>query len=65
MKQKVLKALEKKYAVLFFVLAALFVYILLNSDMDAKLFANIIGTLVLLAIIPFAILYLMKKENKK
>jgi hypothetical protein len=65
MKSNVVKKVAKRYVVLIAVIAVLFIYILLNSEISGMLFANILATLALLAIIPFAIIYMIKKQQKK
>ena len=65
MRKNIIKAVSIKYGVLFILLAALFIYVLTGSDISGSMFANIVATLVLLAIIPFALIYLIKKQPKK
>lgn len=65
MKKDFIKAISKRYVFLFLLLALLFVFILLKSNVSARLFANIIATLVLLALIPFAIILLIRRKAAK
>ena len=65
MAKNIKKALAKRYGVLFALLALFFVFILLTTKVSGKMFVNIIGTLVLLALIPFAIMAMLKKQAKK
>ncbi|MBN2111735.1 hypothetical protein JW707_01415 [Candidatus Woesearchaeota archaeon] len=64
MKSDFVKSIAKRYVILFVLLLALFVYVLARADISGSMFANIIATLVLLAIIPFAIIMLMNKRKK-
>ena len=61
----IIKKLTRRYEVLFFLLALFFITILVINKTDAGLFANIIATLLLLAIIPFAILFMIREKIKK
>ena len=65
MPAKLIRKLARRYEVLFALLALFFISILLITKTDAGLFANIIATLLLLAIIPFAILFMIEKRVKR
>lgn len=64
MKKDIIKAISRRYIMLFLVLAFIFVFILIKTNVDSSLFANIIGTLILLALIPFAIIVLIRRQKK-
>jgi len=59
------KAIAKRYAVLFGALAAVFVAILILSDAGGKMFANIIAVLFMFALIPFIIMFMIRKQKNK
>jgi len=65
MSAELIKKLARRYEVLFALLALFFGAVLLITKTDAGLFANIIATLLLLAIIPFTILFMIEKKVKR
>ena len=65
MPDKIIRKIEKRYIALIAAIALVFISLMLMSDVTGRMFANILGTLILLALIPFAIIFLIKKKERK
>ncbi len=65
MSKELLKKIALRYEFLFLLLALFFVFVLLSIKTNIGLLANIISTLLLLAMIPVAIMITIDRRAKR
>ncbi|GAG06479.1 unnamed protein product [marine sediment metagenome] len=65
MGKDIIRSIEKRYIALLVVLVLVFVFILLTADITGRMFANIIAIIVMIALIPYAIILLIRKKGRK
>ena len=64
MPKDLIKAIARRYAILIVFLVAVFVVMIALQGVNPSMFVNIIATLLLVALVPFAIIILAKKKIK-
>ena len=65
MAKSTIDAIKKRYIALFVALLLIFVAVMLLTNVSGSMFANILATLIMLAMIPYAIILLIRRKKER